>query len=73
MDWLDLLAVQGTFKSLLQHHSWKASILQPLVFFHGPTPTYVRDYWKKHIFAYMDIFLVLSIRLSRKKNYMELC
>ena len=28
MDWLDLLAVQGTFKSLLQHHSSKASILQ---------------------------------------------
>ena len=27
-DWLDLLAVQGTLKSLLQHHSWKASILQ---------------------------------------------
>ena len=27
MDWLDLLAVQGTFKSLLQHHSSKASIL----------------------------------------------
>ena len=29
MDWLDLLAVQGTFKSLLQHHSSKASILCP--------------------------------------------
>ena len=28
MDWLDLLAVQGTYKSLLQHHSSKASILQ---------------------------------------------
>ena len=28
MDWLDLLAVQGTLKSLLQHHSWKESILQ---------------------------------------------
>ena len=33
MDWLDLLAVQGTLKSLLQHHSWKASILQCSVFF----------------------------------------
>ena len=33
MDWLDLLAVQGTLKSLLQHHSSKASILQPSVFF----------------------------------------
>ena len=28
MDWLDLLAVQGTLKNLLQHHSLKASILQ---------------------------------------------
>ena len=33
MDWLDLLAVQGTFKSLLQHHSSKASILRHSAFF----------------------------------------
>ena len=33
MDWLDLLAVQGTLKSLLQHHSLKASVLQCLAFF----------------------------------------
>ena len=33
MDWLDLLAVQGTLKSLLQHHSSKASILQHSPFF----------------------------------------
>ena len=33
MDWLDLLSVQGTFKSLLQHHSSKASILQCSAFF----------------------------------------
>ena len=33
MDWLDLLAVQGTFKSLLQHHSSKASVLQCSAFF----------------------------------------
>ena len=33
MDWLDLLAVQGTLKSLLQHHSSKASILLPSAFF----------------------------------------
>ena len=33
MDWLDLLAVQGTLKSLLQHHSWKASILWCSAFF----------------------------------------
>ena len=33
MDWLDILAVQGTLKSLLQHHSSKASILQCSAFF----------------------------------------
>ena len=33
MDWLDLFAVQGTLKSLLQHHSSKASISQPSAFF----------------------------------------
>ena len=33
MDWLDLLAVQGTLRSLLQHHSSKASILQRSAFF----------------------------------------
>ena len=36
MDWLDLLAVQGTLKSLLQHHSSKASILQHSAFFIVP-------------------------------------
>ena len=40
MDWLDLLAVQGTLKSLLQHHSSKASIFQCSAFFtvHLPHP-----------------------------------
>ena len=33
IDWFDLLAVQGTLKSLLQHHGLKASILQCLAFF----------------------------------------
>ena len=33
MDWLDLLAVQGTLKSLLQHHSTNASVLQCSAFF----------------------------------------
>ena len=33
MDWLDLLSVQGTLQSLLQHHSSKASILRPSAFF----------------------------------------
>ena len=46
MDWLDLLAVQGTLKSLLQHHSVKASILPHSSFLHSPTLTSIHDYWK---------------------------
>ena len=46
MDWLDLLAVQGTLKSLLQHHSSKASILQHSAFFYSSTLTSIHDYWK---------------------------
>ena len=43
MDWLDLLAVQGTLKSLLQHHSSKASILHHSAFFiDSPTLTSIR-------------------------------
>ena len=49
LDWLDLLAVQGTLKSLLQHHSSKASILM-LSFLYGPTLTSIHDYWKNHSF-----------------------
>ena len=47
MDWLDLLAVQGTLKSLLQHHSWKASSLRCSAFF-SPNLTSIHDYWKNH-------------------------
>ena len=45
MDWLDLLAVQGTLKSLLQHHSSKASALS---FPYSPTLTSIHHYWKNH-------------------------
>ena len=50
MDWLDLLAVQGTLKHLLQHHSSKASILQRSAFFIVPTLTSIYAYWKNHSF-----------------------
>ena len=49
IDWLDLLAVQGTLKSLLQHHSSKASILRHC-FLYSPTLTSIHDYWKNHSF-----------------------
>ena len=48
MDWLDLLAVQGTLKSLLQYHSSKASILRCSAFFIVQTLTSIHDYWKNH-------------------------
>ena len=48
MYWLDLLAVQGTRKSLLQHHSSKASILLCSALFIVPTLTSVHDHWKNH-------------------------
>ena len=47
IDWLDLLAVQGTLKSLLQHHSSKTSILQCSAFFTVQL-TSIHDYWKNH-------------------------
>ena len=48
MDWLDLLAVQGTLKSLLQHHSSKVSTFLALSFLHSPTLTSIQDHWKNH-------------------------
>ena len=47
MDWLYLLAVQGTLKSLLQHHSSKASILRCSAFFTVQL-TSIHDHWKNH-------------------------
>ena len=47
MDWLDLLVFQGTLKSLLQHHSSKASILQRSAFFTVQL-TSIHDHWKNH-------------------------
>ena len=55
IDWLDLLAVQGTLKSLLQPHSSKASIPQCSRFLYNPTLTSIYDYWKNYSFDYMDL------------------
>ena len=48
MDWLGLLAAQGTLKSLLQHHSSKTSILWHSAFFEALTS--IHDYWENHSF-----------------------
>ena len=51
MDWLDLLAIQRTLKSLLQHHSSKESILwHSTLFIVSPTCTSIHDYWENHSF-----------------------
>ena len=49
IDWLDLLAVQGTLKSLLQHQ-FKSINSSALSFLHSPTLTPIQDYWKNHSF-----------------------
>ena len=48
MDWLDLLAIQGTLKSLLQHHSSKSINSLALSFLHSPTLSSIHDHWKNH-------------------------
>ena len=55
IEWYDLLAVQETLKSLLQHHSSKASILQHSAFLYSPTLTSICNYWKNHSFDYTDL------------------
>ena len=49
MDWMDLLAVQGILKNLLQHHSSKVSNLWRSVFFIDQL-TSIHDHWKNHTF-----------------------
>ena len=67
MDWLDLLAVQGTLKNLLQHHSSKASILWCSAFFIVQL-TSIHDHWRNHSLDKMDLcgqsnvcFLICSL------------
>ena len=50
IDWLDLLAVQETLKSLLRHHISKALITRYSAVFIVPTLTSIHDYWKNHSF-----------------------
>ena len=50
MNWLDLLAVQGTLKSLLQHQQFKSINSLVLSFLYSSTLTSIHDYWKNHSF-----------------------
>ena len=54
MDWLDLLAVQGTLKSLLQHHSSNTNS-SAVSFLHSPTLTSIYDHRKNHSLDQMDL------------------
>ena len=55
MDWLNLLAVQGTLKSLLQHHSSKTSVLLRSAFFMVQLSHPYITTKKNHSFGYMDL------------------
>ena len=56
IDWFDLLAIQGTLKTLLQHYNLKASLLRLSATFYGPALTSIHDYWKNRSFDYMDLY-----------------
>ena len=72
IDWSDLLAVQGTLKSLLQHQ-FKSIISSVLSFLYGPTLTFTHDYRENLSFDYMDLcqqsnasaFLIRCLGLSQ--------
>ena len=70
MDWLDLLAVQGTLKNLLQHHSSKASIIWCSAFFIVWLLTSIRDYWKNHSF---DKWTFVGKVMSLQSNVFLTC
>ena len=55
IDWFDLLAVQGTLKSLLQHQSESINF-SALCLLYGTTLTSVSDYWKDHSLDYTDLY-----------------
>ena len=55
MHWLDLLAVEGTFRSLFQHHSWKASIIWGSAFFMVQFSHLYMTTGKPYSFEYTDL------------------
>ena len=73
MDWLDLLAVQGTLKSLLQHHSSKTSILWCSAFFIVPfsgdkfSQLYlqkVKNHWENEAWSYAPVHLSMCFKMG---------
>ena len=78
MDWLDLLAVQGTLKSLLQHHSSKASILRRSAFFrvqfshpyvtNGKTIVLTRQTFVSKVMSLLFTSFILNCFVSLTQN-----
>ena len=66
IDWFDLLAIQGTLKTFLQHHSsdqfFGASV------FYCPTLTSIHDYWKKSSFDYAEFCRQIKIKHLKTLN-----
>ena len=77
IDWLDLLAVQGTLKSLLQHHSSKASIFQCSAFFtvqlSHPYVTTGKTIALTNLTLYLVIFYNFTISDTKKAQTIHLC
>ena len=67
VDCFDLLAVQRTFRHLLQHHSLKASILWRSAFFMVQLSTTVHDHWEDHGLDYMDLYQQRDVSASQVK------
>ena len=60
MDWLELLAVQGTLKSLLQTPQFKGlhfEVPLALSFLYSPALISIHGYWKNHSFDYTDLYI----------------
>ena len=84
IDWFDLLVVQGTLNSLLQHHSLKASILWHSSLLYGPTLISICDYWKtialtiwtfvgqelSLVFNTLPRFVIACLQRSKSVNFM---
>ena len=54
IDWFDLLAVQGTFKSLIQHPQFEGLNSLKFYLLYGPNIATILDHWKDHSLDYMD-------------------
>ena len=67
IDWCDLLMVQEILRSLLQHHSLKASILWRSAFLMVQLSTTVHDHWEDHGLDYTDFYRQHDVSASQVK------